>query len=126
MFRSSLNRVLDWAERALAPSDEAEGVVEVGALGAAAPVGALGAAAPVGAPGAAAPVGALGAAAPVGAPSAAAPVGAPSAPPPHPHRRELRWERKRRPGSLPRPPAHCISPVVRRGGVSRPRDGSAR
>ena len=117
MFRSSLNRVLDWAERALAPSDEAEGVVEVGALGAAAPVGA---------PGAAAPVGALGAAAPVGAPSAAAPVGAPSAPPPHPHRRELRWERKRRPGSLPRPPAHCISPVVRRGGVSRPRDGSAR
>lgn len=29
----------------------------------------------------------------------------------HPHRRELRWERSRRPGAPRRPPAHCITPV---------------
>ena len=29
----------------------------------------------------------------------------------HPHRRELRWERSRRPGAVPPRPAHCISPV---------------
>ena len=45
---------------------------------------------------------------------------------PHPHRRELRWERDRRPGSVPRPPAPCISPVVRRAAGVRTRDGSAR
>ena len=31
----------------------------------------------------------------------------------HPHRRELRWERSRRPGSVPARPAHCISPIRR-------------
>jgi hypothetical protein len=30
---------------------------------------------------------------------------------PHPHRRELRWDRERRGGSVPARPAHCISPV---------------
>jgi len=30
---------------------------------------------------------------------------------PHPHRRELRWERTRRGGSVPPRPAFCISPV---------------
>jgi hypothetical protein len=30
---------------------------------------------------------------------------------PHPHRRELRWERTRRGGSVAARPAHCISPV---------------
>jgi hypothetical protein len=29
----------------------------------------------------------------------------------HPHRRALRWERRRRPGTVPARPAHCISPV---------------
>jgi hypothetical protein len=29
----------------------------------------------------------------------------------HPHRRPLRWERPRRPGSVPAKPAHCLSPV---------------
>jgi hypothetical protein len=29
----------------------------------------------------------------------------------HPHRRELRWQRDRRAGSVPARPAHCISPV---------------
>jgi hypothetical protein len=29
----------------------------------------------------------------------------------HPHRRPLRWERTRRPGSVPAGPAHCICPV---------------
>jgi hypothetical protein len=82
MFRSSLNRLLDWAEGALAPEDE-----HLGAADDRAP-----------------------------------------APPPlrHPHRRELRWERQRRPGSLPHPPAHCISPVGRRVSGSRERDASTR
>jgi len=30
---------------------------------------------------------------------------------PHPHRRPLRFEHRRRPGSVPAPPARCISPV---------------
>jgi Variant SH3 domain len=34
----------------------------------------------------------------------------------HPHRRALRWRRDRRPGSIPPPPAHCLSPV--RGGAA--------
>jgi hypothetical protein len=38
---------------------------------------------------------------------------------PHPHRRSLRWQRERRPGSVAPRPAHCISPV--RTGF-RPRD----
>lgn len=38
----------------------------------------------------------------------------------HPHRRPLRWERARRPGTVPAAPAHCLSPV-RREPVSRPR-----
>jgi hypothetical protein len=78
MFRSSLNRLLDWAEGALAP-DEADdfGVVD-------------------------------------------------EPPPPHSHRRKLRWERERRPGSVPHRPAHCISPVERSGRAARMRDGSAR
>jgi hypothetical protein len=29
----------------------------------------------------------------------------------HPHRRPLRWERQRRPGSVAARPAYCISPV---------------
>jgi hypothetical protein len=29
----------------------------------------------------------------------------------HPHRRALRWDRERRPGSVPAAPAHCICPV---------------
>jgi hypothetical protein len=35
----------------------------------------------------------------------------PADPQPHPHRLPLRWERTRRAGSVPAPPAHCISPV---------------
>ncbi len=31
----------------------------------------------------------------------------------HPHRRPLRWERVRRPGTVPAAPAHCLSPVRR-------------
>jgi hypothetical protein len=42
----------------------------------------------------------------------------------HPHRRELRWERKRRPGSLPHPPAHCISPVRHKAGARRHQDSA--
>jgi hypothetical protein len=30
---------------------------------------------------------------------------------PHPHRRPLRLERERRPGSVPARPAHCVSPL---------------
>jgi hypothetical protein len=101
MFRSSLNRVLDWADRALA-WEEAEFEAEDGGAGTEA--GARGAV--------------------HGAPGAVAPGVAPAAV--HPHRRELRWERARRPGTLPRPPAHCISPVIRRGAGERARDGSAR
>ena len=29
----------------------------------------------------------------------------------HPHRRNLRWQRSRRPGTVPARPAHCVSPV---------------
>lgn len=29
----------------------------------------------------------------------------------HPHRKPLRWDRSRRPGSVAARPAHCISPV---------------
>jgi hypothetical protein len=29
----------------------------------------------------------------------------------HPHRRPLQWERRRRAGSVPAPPAHCLCPV---------------
>ncbi|HZE03866.1 MAG TPA: hypothetical protein VE127_01505 [Solirubrobacteraceae bacterium] len=32
-------------------------------------------------------------------------------PAPHPHRRPVRIERDRRPGSVPPRPAHCLSPV---------------
>jgi hypothetical protein len=39
----------------------------------------------------------------------------------HPHRRPLRWERKRRPGMVPAPPAHCISPL-RHGSPGTRRD----
>jgi len=35
----------------------------------------------------------------------------PAAAPQHPHRLPLRWDRPRRPGSVPARPAHCISPV---------------
>jgi hypothetical protein len=35
----------------------------------------------------------------------------------HPHRRELRFETRRRPGAVPPRPAHCIFPV-------RPRDAA--
>jgi hypothetical protein len=32
----------------------------------------------------------------------------------HPHRRPLRWERSRRPGTVAPRPSHCISPVRRK------------
>jgi hypothetical protein len=38
---------------------------------------------------------------------------------PHPHRRPVRIERRRRPGTVPTRPMHCISPV-------RPQPGRAR
>jgi hypothetical protein len=40
----------------------------------------------------------------------------------HPHRRPLRWQRARRPGSVPPAPAHCLCPVqpVRSGAGERP------
>jgi hypothetical protein len=31
--------------------------------------------------------------------------------PPHPHRRELRWQPARRPGAVAARPAACLSPV---------------
>ncbi|MDQ6777542.1 MAG: hypothetical protein M3071_15310 [Actinomycetota bacterium] len=81
MFRASLNRILDWAENALAPIEDelavGEDQVEV------------------------------------------------MTPAPHPHRRELRWDRKRRPGSIPHAPAHCVS-AVRRKAEARTRQDSAR
>jgi hypothetical protein len=41
---------------------------------------------------------------------------------PHPHRQPLRFEHQRRPGSIPAPAAHCISPVrPARQGVARER-----
>ncbi len=43
----------------------------------------------------------------------------------HPHRRHLRWERARRPGSVPAAPAHCISPVRTARGAGQ-RASSAR
>lgn len=39
------------------------------------------------------------------------PLGDPEPQAPHPHRRPLRFEHQRRPGSVAPPPAHCISPV---------------
>jgi hypothetical protein len=44
-------------------------------------------------------------------------LGDPMDPPPvreetaHPHRRHLRWERERRPGTIPPPPMRCLSPL---------------
>jgi hypothetical protein len=35
----------------------------------------------------------------------------PVEPQPHPHRRPLRLEHRRRPGSVPARPAYCLSPV---------------
>jgi hypothetical protein len=40
-------------------------------------------------------------------------------PPPHPHRRALRWEPVRRAGSVAARPGHCISPVPGRVPVLR-------
>jgi hypothetical protein len=52
--------------------------------------------------------------------------GAPnSRPAPHPHRQPLRWERKRRPGSVAAAPAVCISPV-RAGRDSGSRERTSR
>jgi hypothetical protein len=48
----------------------------------------------------------------------------PEVAPPHPHRVPLRFERARRPGSVPARPAHCISPVRPQTDV-RERDHSA-
>jgi hypothetical protein len=31
----------------------------------------------------------------------------------HPHRRPLRWQRERRPGSVPAAPAYCLCPIRR-------------
>jgi hypothetical protein len=48
-----------------------------------------------------------------------------SEPEPHPHRQPLRWERKRRPGSVAAAPAICISPVrAGRDSGSRERSSS--
>jgi hypothetical protein len=49
----------------------------------------------------------------------------PEAAPPHPHRVPLKWDRARRPGSVPARPAHCISPVRPLGDV-RAHDRAAR
>jgi hypothetical protein len=38
----------------------------------------------------------------------------------HPHRTTLRWQRARRPGSVPPAPAHCLSPVRAGRAVSEP------
>jgi hypothetical protein len=38
----------------------------------------------------------------------------PAAAQPHPHRRELRWQRSRRPGAVSPRPSYCLCPV--RGG----------
>jgi hypothetical protein len=48
----------------------------------------------------------------------------PAAAPPHPHRHELRWNRTRRAGAVPAPPAHCLCPV--RASPATARDGAAR
>jgi hypothetical protein len=45
--------------------------------------------------------------------------------PPHPHRRPLRWQRPRRAGSVPAPPAYCVSPV-RSAGSPRVRESARR
>jgi hypothetical protein len=43
----------------------------------------------------------------------------------HPHRRPLRWQRERRGGSVPAPPAYCLCPI-RRGPKAGGRDGVLR
>lgn len=43
----------------------------------------------------------------------------------HPHRVPLSWEFNRRGGSVPPPPAHCLSPV-RQGALGRHPDPVAR
>lgn len=48
----------------------------------------------------------------------------PAAAPPHPHRRELQWNRKRRGGAVPHPPAYCLSPI--RASRTGSRAGAAR
>jgi hypothetical protein len=48
----------------------------------------------------------------------------PAAAPPHPHRRELRWNRPRRAGAVPHPAAHCLCPV--RASPAAARDGATR
>src|ERR1700690_2138321 len=102
MFRSSLNRALDWAERVLAWEDEPFGTLDEPFGGANDRFDGEGEARFGG----------------LADDSATA-----ASPPPHPHRRPLRWERERRPGSVPHPPMHCLSPVVRRGVGARTHDG---
>jgi hypothetical protein len=118
MFRSSLNRVLDWAERALAWEDPVAGAHEWFGGVADERFGevdkALGGAAEQ-----------RFAEADERAGGAAEDRAGATPPPPHPHRHPLRWERQRRPGSVPHPPAHCISPIVWRS-RTRTGDGSAR
>jgi len=41
----------------------------------------------------------------------------------HPHRTPLRWQRARRPGSVPASPAHCLSPVRASSPRGSVRDG---
>ncbi len=38
-------------------------------------------------------------------------LGDPNPETPHPHRRPLRLQYQRRPGSVAPPPAHCLSPI---------------
>ncbi len=39
---------------------------------------------------------------------------------PHPHRRPVRIERERRPGTVAARPTHCLSPVPGRPATARP------
>jgi len=39
---------------------------------------------------------------------------------PHPHRRPVRIQRERRPGSVAARPTHCLSPVPARSASERP------
>lgn len=52
-------------------------------------------------------------------------LGDPDTPPaPHPHRRPVRIERQRRPGSVAPRPAHCLSPVRPTPGPGRERSSA--
>lgn len=56
-----------------------------------------------------------------GAPNAAAPSHTPAEIVGHPHRRTVRTKRRRRPGAVPAPAHHCLTPVQPRN-AARPAD----